>query len=655
MINKTKPFYYTTLQAALLLICALLISNPLLSGSANAAGLSVQPSFLKAEQAFQPSYHWQGEVLFMEWSIAQDYYLYKDRTKLELINSQTQEKQNIPLTFGTEAKLKVDPNFGDVEVFYHTLSASAVIPESLKNDLERFNTKRPDNKTAKSSLMAKYQGCSEKGLCYRPQKLKIELSSLDSTPVLNTPSSPLDSGSREKSTTDTSQLKISDVLNQKGNSKLLSAYLTQQSLQSILLLFFALGLGLAFTPCIFPMIPILSSIIVNQSTSHKSSVTAKKGFALSFAYVSGSALCYGIIGFLTASFGAKANLAIYFQHPAAIIFVALLFIVLAFSMFGFYEIQMPALFRERLSKVSQSQQGSGYVNSFIMGLIASLVVSPCVSAPLAAVLIYIASLGDTVTGTLALISMAYGMGIPLLVIGVSGGKFLPKAGAWMVAIKSTFGVLMIAMAIWLFGRLTDDSVDLMLWGSFLTLLAFQIFDFQGSSNVWIKAKQGIATLLFIYGACLFIGGIMGNSDVLKPLENMHGLQKNQSKTQDASTRKFTKVDTSKKLQEQFGLAKRMNKPVILDLYADWCTACISMDKQIFSKAEASELLNNYHWIKYDITNTSEEAFQFLETKGLFGPPAILFYQANGEELESARIIGDLDLEAFKAHLLQHKL
>ncbi|MDP2154861.1 MAG: protein-disulfide reductase DsbD, partial [Sulfuricella sp.] len=400
-----------------------------------------------------------------------------------------------------------------------------------------------------------------------------------------------------------------------------------------LLFFFLAGLGLSLTPCVFPMIPILSGIIVGQGAG----ITKRKGFMLSLAYVLGMALTYAAVGVAAGMSGTLLSSAL--QNPWVLGGFALVFVALAFSMFGFYALQMPSFIQSRFSEASNRVSGGGIAGVFAMGALSAVIVGPCVAAPLAGALLYISQTGDMVLGGSALFSLALGMGAPLLLVGVSAGALLPRAGAWMEAVKSFFGVLLLGMAIWLVSPVISSAVHMLLWAGLLIVSAMYlraIDPLPHPASGFAKFWKGVGVVALIIGVALLIGVLSGNRDMLQPLSGLRA-EGAEAKAAGVGHLKFEQV---KSVAELEGRLKQANgKVVMLDFYADWCVSCKELERFTFGDAKVQAKLRDVVLLQADVTANSEDDKALLKKFGLFGPPGIVFFDKSGKELSDVRVIG----------------
>ncbi len=427
----------------------------------------------------------------------------------------------------------------------------------------------------------------------------------------------------------------------------LAGLLANGNLLLSLAIFFAAGLGLAFTPCVLPMVPILSSIIVGQG----SSVTRGRAFTLSLAYVLGMAVTYAALGVVVGLFGASMNLQAALQSPPVLIVFALVFVLLAMSMFGFYELQLPQAWQNRVNAMSQNQRGGVHAGVAAMGSLSSLVVSPCLSAPLAGALIYLSSTGDALLGGSALLALGLGMGVPLLVIGSSGAHLLPRAGAWMNNVKAVFGVLLLGVAVWLLERVVPAHMTLLLWSALaigvgVYLGALDRSPRQGWGQLW----KALGAFTFIYGVLLLIGAASGASNPLAPLSGGAQVATAQPAGIERGEVQWKRVRGLAALKAELAAAEQAGKPVALDFYADWCIACKVMARNVFSEPAIAAQLGRFQLLQADVTSTDPIDQELLHHFGLFGPPSMLFFGLDGREISALRMQGEMDRGAFERHL-----
>ncbi|MPQ76760.1 protein-disulfide reductase DsbD [Hydrogenovibrio sp. JE_KL2] len=571
--------------------------NDMLADSNDDGGL------LPADKAFAFSSHQDNNGnLILTFKVANGYHLYQDKIKASVLNG--------PAQLGTlvlpKAEPSNDPVFGDTLVY--------------KTD---FEAKLPiSNLTANSTVQITYQGCSDlAGVCYPPEKKQVSLSASSANA---TTASPATSNS-------TAPISETDQITQT---------LQHSSVWIVVGTFFLFGLLLSLTPCVFPMIPILSSIIVGQGDS----LTTRKAFIMSLVYVLAMSVTYTVAGVLAGLFG--ENLQVMFQNPWIIGSFALIFVLLSFSMFGFYELQLPSALQSKITNLSNKQQGGTLTGVAIMGFLSALIVGPCVAPPLAGALIYIGQTGDALLGGTALFAMSIGMGVPLLLLGTSAGKLLPKAGMWMENVKAVFGVLMLGVAIWMAARILPDTVTMVLWATLLIGSAIYLGALEpiGEKSGWSKLAKSIGFILLTYGVILFIGLAGGSKDALQPLKVYQGGAGGSSAAAEQHLA-FKKITTLDELKAE--VAK--GKPVMLDFYADWCVSCKEMEKFTFSDPGIMQQLKGVTLLQVDVTANNENDKALMKAFGIIGPPAILFFK-DGQEARQSRVIGFQKPEQFSKNI-----
>jgi len=557
-----------------------------------------EPKFLPVEQAFPLTAEAEGNRLNVRFDTADGYYLYKSRLYLK----QGKEKY-YPDFYSQQGKEKQDEAFGLVTAFYHELNVSF--------DLTRLQP---------GPYKLNHQGCADAGLCYPPQRLTLDYqpASANSQPA-STDSQPAAATAGE------------------------GDWFANRSWGAVVGLFFLLGLGLTFTPCVLPMVPILTSVVLGQNNT-----SPAKGFALSTIYVLGMALTYAAAGLTVGLLGAGANIQAWMQTPWVLIVFSILFVALALAMFGLYELQLPSGLRNRLNDLNQKQQGGQWFSVFIMGVLSALVVSPCVSAPLAGALVYLSTTGDAWLGGSALLALGLGMGAPLIVLGTTGASMLPKAGGWMDQIKAFFGILLLGVAIWLLSRFLPPQITLLLWALLALIYGVVLGALEPATSGKQRIVKGIAWVFLLYGAIAFVGVLQGQSDPLKPLAPQ-SLSTTSAPAADNQTSPFFKTDSVAKVKDMIRSSQR---PVMLDLYADWCISCKVMDAEIFSHADVQKQFSHMTWIKLDVTDNRAEHVAFMQDHAVFGPPSLLFFQ-DGKEVADARIIGEIKKAPFIDKVASH--
>lgn len=555
------------------------------------------PKILTPEEAFTISALQSEQGVTIKIGLGEGIYLYDDKIKLELI----QPKQLSLEEYVSRPKPEQYQDY-----ITQRQSFEMFIPQSLL-----------DKEVKKGSFTIKfsYQGCSELGICYQPM-------------------------SNEFTFKIGGFAKLASFLSEQDQ---IAQTLANSNIAIILATFFGFGLLLALTPCVFPMIPILSSIIVSQPNT---TMSAKRGFLLSLVYVLAMSLAYAIAGILAGLFG--ANLQASLQNPWVITAFSALFVLLALSMFGFYEIKMPSLLQTKISKKSAEAQTQGLFGIAVMGFLSALIVGPCVAAPMAGALIYIGQSGDALLGGVALFTMSIGMGVPLLVIGTTAGRYMPRPGAWMQNITILFGVMLLAVAIWMVSRIVPGEVSMALWSLLVVCSAIffgAIEPLKEVASGWAKLLKSFAFLLLVYGIVLFIGFISGATDPLKPLERLT-LKEIQTNNLVASSTAFTKISSLSMLETAL---KSSEKVVMLDFYADWCVNCVEYEKFTFSDARVKAKMQTMTLLKADVTKNSDEDKAMQKAFTIYGPPALLFFK-NGKELSEFRLVGFKNADEFLAHL-----
>lgn len=565
-------------------------------------------SFLPVEEAFKYDAWVEDQQLKVVFTLADEYYLYKDKLGLEV--DPAAGLQLGPINYPASITQE-DDFFGLTEVYYQQVLLSASLQGQATG--------------SELNLELSYQGCADAGLCYPPETAQLTLSLAN----LNTASN----------STSNLQPSANQLANSQPAASQLSQVLNSGHTWLILGLFFLAGLGLTFTPCVLPMLPILSAIILGKGTSQPSKT---RGFSLATAYALGMAAAYALIGALMGWFGAGLNLQAAMQTPWLLIPSALIFVALALALFDVWNLSLPAWLTSKLENLNQPKGGTLF-NVALMGGLSTLVVSPCLTAPLAGALAFIAATGKATLGAAALFMLGLGMGVPLIITGTFGGQWLPKAGNWMNQVKAFFGWLMLLMAIWLLDRLLIGSLSLAVWGLFA--LATGVFigglNFSATKG-WAKLRLSLGLALIIYAASLLLGALAGNSNPLQPLQ---GLASSSASSQPASLN----VPVFTNLAELEGFLATSQQPVLLDLYADWCISCKVMDARVFPKAEVQAQLASFAHVKFDLTTTSDAEKAWLKANQLFGPPTLMFYY-QGEELVNWRLAGEVKAKELETHL-----
>lgn len=551
-----------------------------------------------------------SSTVLLRWEIEDGYYLYRDNFKFVI--DDTEVKPGTALL--PPGKMKEDPDFGNVEVYYR--NAEIKLPLIRESESEQ-----------EINLTVTYQGCKEDTICYPPVNKTISLFL------------PAAVAGTEEANIVASVIPDSPTIISRQDA--ISHSLKDSGLLANMLVFLGFGLLLAFTPCIFPMIPILSGIIVGHG--HK--ITSYHAFMLSLAYVLAMSATYAVLGVIAGSFA--FNLQAASQNAWVITTFSGVFVLLALSMFGFYELQLPASWQTRLNQLGNKQKHGSLMGAGVMGVLSAIIVGPCVAPPLAGALIYISQTGDALLGGAALFALGLGMGAPLLVIGTSAGKLLPRAGAWMVTIKKIFGVVMLGVAIWFMERVLPGPVTMLLWSALIIVTALYMgaLDTLLPGARWQKLWKGLGIIMLIYGVILVVGAASGSNDVFRPLQGMAY----QSET--AGKLPFEMIKTVDDLDHRLIDAEFNNRPVILDFYADWCITCKEMEKHTFSKPEVHAALQDVILLKADVTANDEYDQALMKRFGIIGPPAILFF-VRGEEHRGYRLVGFVKAGDFVEHIKQ---
>lgn len=577
----------------------------------------VDAAFVFASQQIAP------DRLRLSWTIAPGTYLYAERIRISVADQGVEigSLQRPPGIVKADG-VRPDGTVGPVEIYEGVLEFEVPLLRS-------------DPGLTEARLVVSYQGCAEVGICYPPQTREVRVA-LGEVPVqrasvlTSTPEPRPASGSENPQTRgalSTEQDRIAGVL-------------VSGRLWAIIAAFFGFGLLLAFTPCVFPMIPILSGIIVGQGPG----ITTRRAFVLSLVYVLAMACTYTLAGVLAGLLG--ANLQAAFQNPWVLAAFAAVFVLLALSMFGFYELQLPSALQSRLAALSNRQQGGTLLGVAIMGVLSALIVGPCVAPPLFGALIYIGQTGDAFLGGLALFALSLGMGAPLIAIGTSAGKLLPRAGAWMESIKAVFGVLLLGVAILMLERILPPVAALVLWGVLLICSAVYLgalSPLAPDASGWHKLWKGLGVALLIYGALMLVGAAAGGRDTLQPLRGLIATGVGGSEALS-----FRPIKTLADLERE--LAQAGGRPVLLDVYADWCVSCKEMERETFSDPGVQAELRRFVLLKADVTANDAEDRALQRRFGIPGPPAILFFDAAGRERPEARVIGFQPPAVFTAHL-----
>jgi len=610
----------------------------------SATNLSSNDSdFVDVDEAFSFDFNQTDNKVSVKFKIMEGYYLYRHQFKFSVINAKISPVQ-LP-----EGLAHEDEFFGVQQVYEDTLTFDIDVLQASKN----------------ASIKIRYQGCAKKGLCYPPTTKEITLPLLveKSLKAQHKDSEQISKEKTDKSSNEQAVLSALMPQNSASDDSIkipattanknkqstpaseqnrLADMLKQDSLLLTLLAFFVGGLLLSFTPCVFPMYPILTGIIVGQGKG----LTTKRAFTLSFFYVQGMAITYTILGIVVALAGAQFQAA--FQAPIVLIGLSVLFIFLAMSMFGLFNLALPSSWQNKLNNISGKQKGGSVTGVVIMGVISGLVASPCTTAPLTGALLYISQTGNVVLGASALYALSLGMGLPLLILGSSGGKLLPKAGNWMNIVKNIFGLLLLAVPILLLSRIIPAVLIEWLWAILLLAGAsyFYVVN-QNSANNKVKGFWYGVRSLFIFIA-LFFGANQVYHLVFSPNQT-NNFDSLQNTTTSVNT--FSKVNSLAELTQAVQQANRQGKTVMVDLYADWCVACKEFEHYTFNKPQVKQALTNTRLLQIDLTNTSAKgSIELMKHFKILGLPSILFFDRQGRELTQNRVTGFMGADEFAAHV-----
>ena len=551
--------------------------------------------------AFRPSVRaLDAQTVEVSFEIAKGYYLYRDKFRFSAALGTLQlGAPTLP-----KGKEKDDETFGKVEVYYEGVSI-------------RLPVERNSSGTQPLMLTISSQGCADAGVCYPPQKQTLSLELPD--PVMSPAAATLEASIDEPDH--------------------IARLFRQADLWLLLVSFFGFGLLLSLTPCVFPMIPIVSGIIVGSGRDGHG-VSHLRGFILSLAYVLGMAGTYALAGVAAGLTGTL--LSSVFQNPWALSGFALVFVALSLSMFGFYELQLPSFLQSKISEEAGHLKSGSLAGVVLMGGLSAVMVGPCVAAPLAGALLYIGQSGDAILGGAVLFCMALGMGAPLLAVGLSAGTLLPKSGPWMEAVKKAFGVVLLATALWIVSPLIPTAVQMGIWALLLIVPAIFMHALDSlppHATGWHRFWKGIGVVMLIVGAACLLGALSGAKDPLRPLAELGRAQK-------AGAQRGLSFERVASLAELEARLKAAGKPVMLDFYADWCVTCKEMERDTFSDARVQQKLAGILLLQVDVTANTGADKALLQRFNLFGPPAIVFFNSTGEEISSVRVVGYQHPEQF---------
>jgi thiol:disulfide interchange protein DsbD len=585
------------LLCLLLLILALpAMGASLLDSRPNATlgGTTIDNSkdFLPVRQAFQLNLiDTSAESIKLRFVATEGYYLYRHRFQFRT------EPADVGLGAAQlpDGEKKHDEYFGDVEVYHGILDI----------DLPR---KPGDNRAF--TLVVTYQGCADKGLCYPPETERLSIGGADSSSVATSSNAPAPASFTWKE----------------------------------LALFFLAGIGLTFTPCVLPMLPILSGVVL------RGQIGGLRGFSLSLAYVLPMAVCFAVLGALMGMFGASLNLQARLQSAWVLVPFALFFVVFAIAMFGIFELRLPQSISHRLDRIAGNTTGGSLWGAAVLGVVSSLLVSPCVSAPLAGALLYISASGDAVGGSLKLFALGLGMGAPLVLVATGGAAWLPKSGPWLVTVKNAIGVLLLALAIGLLSRVIPGPVTLLLigllWAGVALFLGALEFTFKPPRQ---RLAQLLGLFLLVYAFACWYGAFSGQGDPLRPLGRPQSTL-NTGPTTSVTASQWQTVTTAAQLDQALNDAKNAGQPLLLDFYADWCISCKVIEHEVLPDSKIVDQLKGYRLIRFDMTDSNDEQRAKLDHYKLFGPPALLFFGKDGNEVTNVRVVGEIDVEGFAERL-----
>ncbi|WP_252108671.1 MULTISPECIES: protein-disulfide reductase DsbD [unclassified Halomonas] len=588
------------------LLCLALLIIPL-GAQAQFFSSSGQSDFLPVLEAFESQAWHDGERVYVGVDIADGYYLYRHQLGLEGAGLESLE---IP-----QGEAHTDEFMGEAQVFRDQLVFQAPLVETHDGPI---------------SLEFRFQGCADAGLCYPPEQITLEAAQTTVPPAF---ADALDAGDTAASVD--AQPDFRAVQSEDGR---FSALITEASLPLALGLFLLAGIGLTFTPCVLPMLPILSSIIVGQHP------TRPRAFVLSLSYVLGMATTYALVGVLMGLFGAGLNLQARLQSPPVLIGFAALFTLFAVAMLGAFNLSLSPKLASRVERWQARAQQSGPMGLALAGALSVLVVSPCVTAPLAGALVFISSTGDALMGAAILFALGLGMGLPLLLVGTFGTTLLPRSGPWMNGVKTTFGLLLFGVAIWMVERLIAPPLALLLWAALAIATALTLGALARATDGWARARQTLGLMLLVWGGALVLGAAAGGDDPLRPL-NLATTSLSTDQRDEART--FETVEGLDGLDE--ALARSDERLAFVHFTADWCISCKLMERDVYPDSRVIDALEGMALIEVDVTQTTPQTRAALDAFDLFGPPSLLFFDGD-REIRQARIQGEVDAKALADHL-----
>lgn len=601
----------------LLWLWAALASAGVLEAPPHASGVlgfgqTPSANFLPVRQAFSVRLATATpQEIQLQFVIAEGYYLYRQRLHF----STNREGVSVRVLAWPDALVKEDPYFGSVPTYRGVLALTLAL----------------DNPTGQPfEVRVSYQGCADQGLCYPPEEESIPIS-----------------GTADPRTTPKAKDSPSFALKEHSPQAPHSLFSAGDGSWKSILLFFLAGLGLTLTPCVLPMLPIVSSVVVQAQSG------GRRSLLLSWVYVCAMSLSFALLGVLTGLFGAEFNLQSRLQSPWFLGPFAVFFGLLALAMFGVFELRLPRWVSEPLDRLSRRRVQGSLTGAALLGVLSSLLVSPCVSAPLAGALLYISGTGDALGGGLKLFFLGLGMGAPLILLAVGWGRFLPKTGAWMLGVRYFFGVLLLAVAIWMLERVVPAPVGLLLWGSLAVgvSLFLGVLEQKRERNAAQRLVHGLGLLLLVYGLSCWVGAWQGHANPLQPLAS------DAVEAPSSVTASWHRVETSEALMAQLNAAQTAKQPVVLDWYADWCVSCSWMERFVFTQEAVLARWKGYRLVRVDVTENTANQRALLDRFKIFGPPALVFLDAQGQEWVEARILGEADADHIQHqmdYIEQHK-
>lgn len=574
--------------------------------------------FLPVDEALQMSFHSDGDELVVDWFIQPEHYMYREMTGISLAPDVDEE---------------ILSSYGDMQISNHDVELyDPTFDEVLPVFYEYLTLRLPVDAEGPVDFQVRYQGCAEAGLCYPPQTRTVTFDPANQITGGTDSSNGAVAGSFSAGGSGGSTL--SGPANLTGGG--LAEFLAGGSMWLAVGLFFLLGIGLVFTPCVLPMIPIMSALVLGENRP-----STPRALVIALTYVGAMALTYAIAGVVAASLGAAGNIQAALQQPWVLTLFALLFAGLGLAMFGLVNLQTPGPVAQFVTNLQNRIQHGGLPSVAGIGSLSALVVSPCVTAPLAGGLIYISTTGNAVLGFSALFALGLGMGVPLILVAVGGARWLPKTGPWMQQIKVLFGVLLIGVAIWLVTRWLDPVLSLGLWGLLAVGYAVWLGALDKFSESAGMLRKAVSVVLLVYGVAALWGMLSGGTDPLRPIPQASG--NGSAVTAEAP---FYRFDSVEELYAQLAQAADAGEPVMLDFYADWCVSCRVMERRIFEQSDVQAGLSDYRWLQIDVTRFDEGHKQLMDEHGLFGPPAILFYQPDGTQDSSRTVQGEVSKRQF---------